>query len=76
MGINKDKLKKIIIDNFPDAKIQIEDMRGDQNHYKLTLRSAKFKNINKVAQHRMVYSALKEIIGKELHALILDTDSI
>jgi len=56
-----------------DADITIEDLAGDGDHYRAIIRSAAFAGKSRVAQHQMVYAALKGRMGGELHALALDT---
>lgn len=60
-------------DAFPDADIAIEDLAGDGDHYKAVIRAAAFAGKGRVAQHQMVYAALKGRMGGDLHALALDT---
>ncbi len=57
----------------PDAEIEITDLAGDGDHYKAVITSAKFAGLTKIAQHQMVYGALKGKMGGELHALALET---
>ena len=73
MAIPLDELKKLIIDSFPDASIEINDLMGDNNHYAATIISAKFNNLSKIDQHKLVYRALKGKMGNELHALTITT---
>ena len=40
-------------------------------HYRLRLRSARFTGLARVARHRLVYDALAELMGREIHALAL-----
>jgi BolA protein len=35
--------------------------------------SARFEGLGRLAQHRLVYQALGELMGREVHALALDT---
>ena len=65
----------LINESIPDAKIEIEDMRGDENHYSATVISKSFEGVSKIDQHKMVYDSLKGKMGKELHALKLKTKS-
>lgn len=58
---------------FGDADIRIEDLAGDGDHYRAVIRSDLFLGKSRVAQHQMVYAALKGKMGGELHALALDT---
>jgi len=58
---------------IPDAQIDIEDLRGDGDHYAAYVISATFKGKTRVQQHQMVYQALRGRMGNELHALALQT---
>ena len=58
---------------FPDAKIVIEDLAGDGDHYRAKITSAAFADVSRVRQHQLVYAALKGKVGGELHALALET---
>jgi stress-induced morphogen len=67
------ELEQILRDAFPDADITITDLAGDGDHYRAAVASAAFAGKSRVAQHQMVYAALKGRVGGELHALALDT---
>jgi stress-induced morphogen len=58
---------------FPDAEIDMKDLAGDDNHWAASVKSAAFKGKSRVAQHQMVYAALKGNMGGVLHALQLTT---
>lgn len=73
MPIAANDLKQMILDALPDAEIQIEDLAGDGDHYKAHIVSAAFDGKSRVAQHQLVYKALKGKMGGELHALALET---
>jgi stress-induced morphogen len=66
-------LEALLRDAFPDADIEITDLAGDGDHYRAAIASAAFAGKSRVAQHQMVYAALKGRVGGELHALALDT---
>jgi stress-induced morphogen len=67
------EIEKFIRDAFPDAEIEMKDLAGDDNHWAATVKSAAFKGKSRVAQHQMVYAALKGNMGGVLHALQLTT---
>jgi stress-induced morphogen len=73
MGMKAADIEKFIKDAFPDAEIEIRDLAGDENHYAASVKSAAFKGKSRVAQHQMVYAALKGNMGGVLHALQLNT---
>ena len=65
--------KKLIKEAMPDAKIEIQDLAGDGNHYSATVTSSTFAGKSKIEQHKMVYNSLKGRMGNELHALAIKT---
>lgn len=73
MAMAAHELEALLREALPDADIQIQDLAGDGDHYKATIRSAAFAGKSRVAQHQLVYAALKGRMGGELHALALDT---
>ena len=75
MPMDAEEIEKLIKEDFPDAIISIEDLRGDGDHYATTIVSTAFSGKTRVQQHQMVYSALKGRMGNELHALALQTSS-
>ncbi len=40
-------------------------------HYRLTLVSAQFEGVSKVGRHRLVYDCLREMMKKDIHALVM-----
>jgi stress-induced morphogen len=74
MPLPKEEIKKLIKESIPDASIEIKDLMGDNNHFSATVRSAKFNNLSKIEQHKLVYKSLRGKMGNELHALSLTTE--
>ena len=66
-------LEDLLREAFADADIRIEDLAGDGDHYRAVIRSDAFAGKSRVAQHQLVYAALKGRMGGELHALALET---
>jgi stress-induced morphogen len=66
-------IARLIRESIPDAEVRIDDLAGDGDHYAATVISAAFAGKSRVAQHQMVYAALKGRMGGELHALKLTT---
>ena len=73
--MTKQEIETLIKESLPDAIINIDDLRGDGNHYSATVISKKFKGKSKIEQHKIVYDSLKGKMGNELHALMLKTRS-
>ncbi len=73
MPMEAGDIERMIRASIPDAKVIIEDLRGDGDHYSALVVSAAFEGKSRVAQHQMVYAALQGRMGGELHALALQT---
>ena len=73
MPLEKKIIEELIKKSIPDAKVIIEDLRGDGDHYSATIISKTFDGKSKIEQHKMVYNSLEGKMGKELHALMLKT---
>lgn len=73
MAMSAEELESLLREAFADADIVIQDLAGDGDHYKALIRSDAFAGKSRVAQHQMVYAALKGRMGGQLHALALET---
>jgi len=73
MGMKAAEIEAYIKAAFPDAEIEMKDLAGDDNHWAATITSSAFNGKSRVAQHQMVYAALKGNMGGVLHALHLQT---
>ena len=73
MGLKLEEIKNLIKAAIPDAEITIKDLAGDDNHYSATIKSKVFSGKSRIEQHKLVYKALGEKMGNELHALALNT---
>ena len=73
MAMNLNEIENLIKEALPDAKVEIQDLAGDGNHYSATVISSKFVGKTKIQQHKMVYNSLKGRMGNELHALAIKT---
>jgi len=73
MPMDSHEIERLIREALPDAKVEIRDLAGDGDHYAATVVSESFRGKTRVAQHKLVYDALKGRMGGELHALALTT---
>ena len=73
MAMDPTEIVRLIKEGIPDADVQIEDLRGDGDHYAAHVTSAAFEGKTRVQQHQMVDQALQGRMGGELHALALQT---
>lgn len=76
MAMNADDIISMIKADIPDAQVELIDLAGDGDHYKAVITSSVFEGKSRIAQHQMVYAALKGKMGGELHALALETKAL
>ena len=76
MGLKLEEIRSLIKKALPDAEIKIEDLAGDENHYSATIKSKTFSGKSIIEQHKIVYKALGNKMGNELHALALNTKEL
>ena len=73
MPIEQKKLEGLIENKFPNSKIVIEDLAGDNDHYSVEIESDMFNGLSRIQQHQLVYKLLDGLMDKELHAMQLKT---
>lgn len=73
MAMTRETLEGFLTEAFPEAEIILTDLAGDNDHWQAEIISEQFRGKTRVAQHQMVYAALKGTMGGELHALALKT---
>ena len=73
MAMKAADIERLIREHIPDAEVTIRDLAGDGDHYAATVLAESFRGKSRVAQHQMVYAALKGEMGGALHALALTT---
>lgn len=75
MAMSAHEIEQLIREALPDAKVTIEDLAGDGDHYAAHVVSASFEGKTRVQQHQIVYEALRGRMGDQLHALALQTSA-
>ncbi len=76
MPLPANTIENLILESFPDARITITDLAGDNDHWAVEVLSEAFRGKNRIEQHKMVYNALKGKMGDELHAMQLKTGTL
>ena len=74
MALSIKEITDLITEAIPDAKVEIKDLMGDNNHYSAIIKSKMFNGLSKIDQHKLVYKSLKGKMGNELHALSITTE--
>ena len=73
MPMSAHEIETMIKAQFPDARVELKDLAGDNDHWQAHVVSSAFKGKSRVQQHQMVYAALGGNMGGVLHALALTT---
>lgn len=73
MPMPAEEIERLIRSAIPDATVAIQDLAGDGDHYRAIVTSEAFRGKSRLQQHQLVYRALGERLGGELHALALET---
>jgi stress-induced morphogen len=73
VGMPASEIEGLIKAALPDAIVTMTDLAGDNDHWAAHVVSAAFAGKPRIAQHKLVYAALGERMGGELHALQLTT---
>jgi len=69
--MTKEQIAALIQAGLPDAQVTVKG--DDGQHFEAEVVSAAFAGKMPVAQHRLVYAALGDKMGREIHALKLKT---
>ena len=73
MPMSATEIETMIKAKIPDARIELKDLAGDNDHWAAHVVSPSFKGMSRVQQHQLVYDALGGRMGGVLHALALTT---
>lgn len=68
-----DAVRSRLLTAFPDARVEVEDLTGTEDHLKALVVTQAFQGKTRVEQHQMVYAALGEWMAGPIHALALTT---
>ena len=75
MPMEQIEIEQLIKASLPDAQVEIIDLAGDNNHFSAHVISSAFEGKSRIQQHKMVYDALGDKMGRILHALALKTSN-
>lgn len=73
MPMHAHEIETLLEAAFPDGKIELVDLAGDNDHYSVTVTSEQFRGKSRVIQHKMVFNALNGAMDSTLHALQVKT---
>ena len=56
--MQKEDIKKRLIEKFPNSFVEVEDMTMNNNHFSLLVISEKFHGLSLIDRHKMIYNIL------------------
>ncbi|HET7306725.1 MAG TPA: BolA/IbaG family iron-sulfur metabolism protein [Gammaproteobacteria bacterium] len=65
------QVKRLIEEALPAAEVAVES--PDNTHFTAVIVAADFDGKSRIARHQLVYAALGERVGGEIHALSMRT---
>jgi acid stress-induced BolA-like protein IbaG/YrbA len=65
-----EQIAGLIRSALPDARIEVRS--EDNTHFEALLVASAFEGLRPVARHQLVYRALGERMGQQIHALSID----
>ena len=68
-----DEVRARILAGIPGATVTVTDTTGTGDHFSATVVAPEFEGTSMMAQHRLIYAALGELMRGPIHALQLDT---
>jgi len=72
MPITREDLQSTLQAAFPNAKITLNDLAGDNDHWSAEIVDDAFKGLSRIAQHKLVQNVVKD---KNIHALQIKTST-
>ncbi len=73
MPMHAHEIEALLGAAFPNGKIELTDLAGDNDHYSVIVTSEQFRGKSRVIQHKMVFNALNGAMDSTLHALQVKT---
>jgi len=78
-------IERLLTEALSPDEVQVKDQsklhvghegaKEGKGHFEVTIVSDKFGGVNRIARHRMVYDALGDFMGSDIHALRIDAIS-
>jgi stress-induced morphogen len=73
MTFSPERLRDVIAQALPGAHVEVTDLTGTSDHYEALVVAPQFSGRSRIEQHKLVYGALGQAVGNEIHALALKT---
>lgn len=68
--MNPEEVARLIRAGLPGAQVEVQS--EDHTHFAARVIAREFANLRSLARHQLVYRALGELMGREIHALSIE----
>jgi acid stress-induced BolA-like protein IbaG/YrbA len=68
--MNPQEVARLIRAGLPGAQVEVQS--EDQTHFAARVIAREFTHLRSLARHQLVYRALGELMGREIHALSIE----
>ena len=68
--MNPEEVARLIRAGLPGAQVEVRS--DDQTHFAARVVAREFANLRSLARHQLIYRALGERMGREIHALSIE----
>jgi acid stress-induced BolA-like protein IbaG/YrbA len=68
--MNPEQIAKLIQAALPGAQVHVES--DDNTHFAARVVASEFAGKRSIARHQMIYKAIGESVGREIHALSIE----
>ena len=65
-----DRVADLIRAGLPGANVRVES--DDNTHFAARIVAGQFAGLRPIARHQLIYKALGELMGREIHALSIE----
>ena len=65
-----DRIADLIRAGLPGARVQV--VSDDNTHFESRVVASQFAGLRPIARHQLIYRALGELMGREIHALSIE----
>ena len=71
--MQSDEVEQYFLKQYPNAKVDVTDLTGTGNHYRIVIFCKELQELPRVAAHRLVMAVFeKQFKSGEIHALTID----
>jgi len=68
--MNPEDVARLIRAGLPGAQVRVQS--DDHTHFTVHIVAREFAQLKSLARHQLVYRALGELVGREIHALSIE----